>query len=90
MDQKQQIKERVLRIISRIAPEAPVGDLEPNRRLRDQFQFDSVDFLNFAQALQQEFNIVIPELDYPELATLDGCIAYIMARIGPEHSEGKG
>jgi acyl carrier protein len=72
-----------LRIIGSIAPEAPLNEIQPCRRLRDQFQFDSVDFLNFALALEKELSIRIPESDYPMLGTLDGCIEYLRSRIGP-------
>ena len=77
------IRSVALRIIGRIAPEASVEEIEPRRRLRDQLQFDSVDFLNFALALEKELNIRIPEFDYPMLGTLDGCIEYLRSRIGP-------
>jgi acyl carrier protein len=77
------IRSVALRIIGSIAPEASIDEIEPRRMLRDQFQFDSVDFLNFALALEKELSIRIPEFDYPMLGTLDGCIEYIRSRIGP-------
>lgn len=61
-----------------VAPEADLDTLDPDRRFRDQFEFDSVDFLNFALALQAQLNMSIPEEDYPSLATLNGCIGYLM------------
>ena len=76
------IKTVTIRIIGRIAPEASLERIDPNRRFRDQFDFDSVDFLNFIMELQQEFNIRIPEIDYPNLGTLKGCIEYLQPVIG--------
>ena len=75
------VKSIVVRVIGRIAPEAPVDNVDPNLRFRDQFAFDSVDFLNFALALQEELKIQIPEYDYPQLATLKGCTDYLSRRM---------
>lgn len=76
----EQIREKVLLVITRIAPEANVDALDSRRRYREQFEFDSIDFLNLAVGLQDEFHIVIPELDFPRLATLDGCVEYLKER----------
>ena len=72
-----EIKKVALDLIAGIAPEADIENLDPSDRLRNQFDFDSVDFMNFAVALQERLNIKIPEEDYPRLATLNGCIAYV-------------
>jgi len=78
-----QLKAVVLDIIGKIAPEADIANLDPADRLRNQFDFDSVDFVNFAVALQEQLNVEIPEQDYPRLATLKGCIAYLKSKITP-------
>lgn len=44
---------------------------------RDQLNVDSTDFLNFVIGLHKELKVEIPEADYPELATLNGCVAYL-------------
>lgn len=78
---EEDIKAAILRILGTIAPEADLKNLEYRKRYRDQFDFDSVDFLNFAIALQEEFKITIPELDYPKLATLQSCTEYLASRL---------
>ncbi len=70
-----EIEPLVLQIISRIAPESPLLNLNWDVRFRDQFAFDSVDFVNFIEQLQQALPIKIPETDYPQMTTLHGCIA---------------
>jgi acyl carrier protein len=75
-----QIKKVVLELIGRIAPEADLEHLDPAERLRNQFDFDSVDFMNFAVALQSQLKVAIPEGDYPRLATLNGCIRYLQSK----------
>jgi acyl carrier protein len=49
---------------------------------RDQFEIDSMDFLNFIIALHEATGVDIPEVDYPLLETLGGCVAYIQEK-GP-------
>jgi acyl carrier protein len=78
-----QIKKVALELIGKIAPEADIENLDPADRLRNQFDFDSVDFVNFAVALQAQLNVEIPEEDYPQLATLKGCIAYLKSKCNP-------
>ncbi len=74
------IKTVVLNILGRIAPEADLQNLDPAERLRNQFDFDSVDFVNFAAELQEQLKVVIPEQDYPLLATLEGCVGYLRSK----------
>jgi acyl carrier protein len=76
---KDEIKAAVLRMLGQVAPEADLGALKPNLRLRDQLDVDSMDLLNFVIGLHKEFKVEIPEADYPKLATLDGCIEYLAA-----------
>jgi len=80
---KDQIKKLALELIGNIAPEADIMNLNPEEPLRNQFDFDSIDFLNFAVALQERLKVKIPEEDYPKLATLGGCIAYLNSKIHP-------
>lgn len=80
------IKHTTLDIISKIAPEADITRLDPIMRFRDQFDFDSVDFMNFALALQKQLKMQIPEEDFPQLATLKGCISYIQTKYIPQDS----
>ena len=42
---------------------------------------DSMDFLNFMIGLHQRTGIEIPELDYPQLATVERCAAYLVAHV---------
>ena len=71
------LKEIVLGLIREIAPEADLARLEPTAKFRDQFEFSSVDFLNFATKLQERLGITIPETDCTRLATLAGCLSYL-------------
>lgn len=76
-----QIREAVLQCIKEVAPEADIEHLNPSLRFRDQFSFDSVDFLNFTGKLRQTMNVVIPESDFPKLITLNACIGYLASKL---------
>lgn len=71
---QEEIKATVLRILGEIAPEADVSRLKPDVSFRDQLDIDSMDFLNFVIALDEELDVRIPESEYPKLSTLEGCI----------------
>jgi acyl carrier protein len=40
-----------------------------------------MDSLNFVVGLHSTLGVEIPESDYPKLATLDGCVEYLMAEV---------
>ena len=73
----EELRETVLSILSRLAPEMDVHTLKSNVRLRDQMDIDSMDFLNFLIEVDAELGVDIPESDYPKLATLDSIYAYL-------------
>jgi acyl carrier protein len=75
----QEIKDTVLRLLGSVAPEADLTKLKPGARFRDQLDIDSMDRLNFVIALHKEFNVEIPEADYPKLETLEACVTYLMS-----------
>jgi len=75
-----EIKDIVMNTLYKIAPELEDQVIDSNVNFRDQFDFDSVDFLNFAISLQKKTNIDIPEIDYPKLSSLTGCITYFESK----------
>jgi acyl carrier protein len=73
-----EISEAIFRVLGQIAPEADLRSLKPQARLRDQLDLDSMDFLNFVIGLHKELHVEVPERDYGRLATLAGCIDYLV------------
>jgi acyl carrier protein len=73
----EELSELVLAVLSEIAPEIDIHQVDPGMSFRDQFDVDSVDFLNFVLTLEKRLGRPIPEVDYPKLSTLNGCIAYL-------------
>ena len=76
-----EIKNVILEIIQDIDDEADLTNLNPADPLRDQLDLDSMDFLDIVMELRKRYQIQIPEADYPELATLDSCVNYLMPRL---------
>ena len=74
---RDQIRATVLRTLGEIAPEADLSTLKSDVSFRDQLDVDSMDLLNFVIALHAALHVDIPEVDYPKLATLDGCVDYL-------------
>ncbi len=69
-------------VLRQIAPEADLDDVEPDEGIREALDLDSIDFLNFVIGIHDRTGIEIPERDYPELASVAGCVSYLVARSG--------
>ena len=76
-----ELRERLLAILGGIAPEARDIDIDPEQSFRDQIDIDSMDFLNFVTAVHKQLGVPIPELDYPRLASLNGAVHYLLAKL---------
>jgi len=75
-----EIKALYLRELHKIAPEVDLNEIDPAIDLRDQIDLDSMDILNLAVAIHEATGIDIPEADYPQMTTVQGCIAYLGSR----------
>jgi acyl carrier protein len=72
-----EIRAVVLRSLGDIAPEADLTALDPDARIRDELDIDSMDALNFLIAIDAELGIDIPEADYPRMATINAIVDYL-------------
>ena len=66
--------------LHRIAPEVDIETIERDEDLREEFDIDSIDFLNLVIALGKRFEIEFPEIDYPKMDTYNRMIAYLEER----------
>ena len=78
---REELAKRVLDLPTGIAPDVEAASVIPGIDFRDQFDFDSMDTLNFAIALHKELGVEVPEADYAQLANLDKCLAYLGPRV---------
>lgn len=74
---RDEVRQAVLNIIEEIAPDEDTTNLKGDERLRDQMELDSMDFLDIVMELRKLYGVQVPEEDYKELGTLDGCVAYL-------------
>ncbi len=54
-----------------IAPDIDLTEVDRDEDLRDEFDIDSIDFLNLITALGNAVGTEIPEADYPKIKTLN-------------------
>ena len=75
------IKNAVIGIISDIAPDEDLSNLDPALRLREQIDLDSMDFLDIVMELRKRYGVNVPDTDYMQLATLDSCVNYLRGKL---------
>jgi len=78
---KEEVRAVVLEIISIVAPDEDLSCIRDDVRLRDQLDMDSMDFLDIVMELRKRYKIEVPKEDYPELATLNGCVQYLSPKL---------
>ncbi len=82
MRTRDEIRAAFLDVLAAIAPEIDPTTIAPDKPLREQFDIDSMDFLNVIVRLHDTLAIDIPESDYAELTTLDHAVDYLVRRCG--------
>jgi acyl carrier protein len=71
------VRNAVIGILTDIAPDEDFDELKDEEKLRDQFDLDSMDFLDIVMELRKRYNIEVPESDYENLVTMTSCIDYL-------------
>ncbi|HET8707805.1 MAG TPA: phosphopantetheine-binding protein [Pseudomonadales bacterium] len=67
--------------ITTIAPDIDAANFDPNAKLRDDYDMDSMDSLNLASAIHKRLQVSIPETDFGKLQTLNDLMSYLEKRI---------
>ena len=78
---REELAAKLLALVTGIAPDVDPATVIPGIDFRDQFDFDSMDTLNFAIALHRELGVEVPEAEYSRLASLDKCVGYLADRV---------
>ncbi|QDU64200.1 acyl carrier protein [Planctomycetes bacterium Pan216] len=76
-----EVRQAVLDIIERIAPDEELGDINDAEPIREQVDLDSMDFLDIVMELRKIYGVEVPEEDYVELSTLERSVAYLSPRM---------
>jgi acyl carrier protein len=70
----------VLEALQEVAPDVDPATVESGTRLQEDLDLDSMDFLNLLAALSDQSGLDIPESDYARLATVEGCVSYLLGK----------
>jgi acyl carrier protein len=66
--------------IGQVAPDLDLDGLDEQSRLRQDLEFDSLDFLRVVESIDESTGVDIPERDYTAVATVKGLIDYVASR----------
>ena len=81
---RDEIKAAALEELTNVAPDLADEPIPGDADLREAFDLDSMDILNWVTALHRRLGVDIPEMDYPRLRSLDDVAGYLAARlVGP-------
>jgi acyl carrier protein len=72
-----QIRDEILDILSEIAPDEDLSNLDDVRSFREQLELDSMDFLDIVMELRKRHRIQIPEDEYSHLASMSSTVKYL-------------
>jgi acyl carrier protein len=78
---REEIGQAIIDIITEIVPDEDCSQINPAAKLREELDLDSMDFLDIVMELRKQYNVEVPEADYPELATLNSCIDYLEPKL---------
>ena len=76
-----EIRQVVLSILERIAPDEDLSGLRDEAPFREQMELDSMDFLDIVMELRKQYRIQIPEDDYEHLRTMNSTVEYLTPRL---------
>jgi len=64
-------------VLRPIAPEANLDDVVEGETMQEALDLDSIDFLQFVTGLAEATGLAMPERDYAQLSTVEGCVQYL-------------
>ena len=76
------LRQTLIRLLGALAPETPADTIDADGNLREQLDLDSMDFLNFMIVIEKATGVSVPEKDYAKLASLNGCVEYLLRKAG--------
>lgn len=79
----EQLEATVLRALTEIAPEVDPGSIQRARRLRDQLDLDSMDWLRFLASLEKTLHVTVSDADARKLFTVEDIVKFLAARVPP-------
>ncbi|MEZ6125692.1 MAG: acyl carrier protein [Planctomycetaceae bacterium] len=77
----EEIRQVVLDILERIAPDEDLSGLDDSVAFREQMELDSMDFLDIVMELRKGYRVQIPEEDYHHLNTMASTVEYLTPKL---------
>ena len=71
------ITQKILEAIQTVAPEIEQEDIDLDEDIREECDLDSMDFLNYLEALQRSTGVKISEGDYVRVNTFNKMAQYL-------------
>jgi acyl carrier protein len=78
--ERKAVHDLALAALGELAPEVDLERVRGDDLIQDALDLDSFDFLTFVQRLHDATGVDVPEIDYPQIATLDGVVDYVVMR----------
>ena len=75
------IRQAILEILEDIQPDLDFSQLQDEVPLREQFELDSMDFLDIVMELRTRYRVEVPEEDYGQMRTMASTVAYLEPRM---------
>ena len=72
-----EIREELLDILTDIAPDEDLSNLDDAKNFREQLELDSMDFLDIVMELRKRHRIQVPEADYQQLVSMASTVKYL-------------
>ena len=72
-----EIRAAVIDILTTIAPEEDLSNLDDAKEFRDQMELDSMDFLDIVMELRKRYRVQVPEEDYENLVSMGSTGSYL-------------
>jgi len=73
----EKLTQRLLALLTEVAPDIDPATVRLDRDFRDQFDFDSMDLFNFATSIVQTFGVDVAEKDYRRLLSIEKAAEYL-------------
>ena len=77
----EEIRQVILDILARIAPDEDLSSLDDDVPFREQMELDSMDFLDIVMELRKRYRVQIPEEDYLHLRSMQSTVEYLEPRM---------
>lgn len=84
------IRAEVTTALGRIAPEFDAGAGDAGANLFDEFDIDSIDFLNLITRLSKRYDVPMPERDYPRMHSINALVTYLSQALSVSRDSSSG